>query len=222
MAIRTNQPETAASPGNIQPAAIADTAVQAARAAEFGLLRLTPPTPPPDNPFTGKLPAFPDADDPDGWSLLNTPVYGRVILGGTDEPLNRYTDAQGREQSYYTLTLDCALVSVDFNPQVVVTNIQGLHYSIKEFISSGDVTITIDGGFYGTPGSSPVDFIINMARIMNAGTPIPVTNSYLNNIGITHIVCMPGCRMWQEEGGYSYQKFVLVALSDVPMTDMLP
>lgn len=206
----------------ITPQAITQVAQDGVQIAGFSLLRINTPDTSIQDQFTNKLGSPPDADEPDGFSSLGTPIYSLIVLGSTDEPLNRYTDAQGREQSYYTVNLTCATIRVDFNPQVVVTNIQGLPYSIKEFISSGDVTITIEGIATSTPGVSPKDFILNLNRIFNSGVPIPVTNRYLNDMGITYLVMMPGCSMWQEQGGYAYQKYTLVAISDTPMTEMLP
>jgi len=175
--------------------------------------------------FTDNFPFIAgSADTPDGYSPLGTPVYGRIILG-TDSPdgINNYTDAQGNAGSFKTVELDCAVVdAIDFNPKVVVTNIQGLSTSIKEFISSGDNDITITGVFNSSPGVAPTDFISNMNQIFSAPIPIPVTNYYLNLQNIYYIVIMPGTTMGQIRGEYSTQKFTIKAISDTPMTEMLP
>ena len=161
------------------------------------------------------------ADSPDGFSKLGTPVYNRIVLG-LDGQENRYTDSQGREGSYQTVELDCALIDIEFNKNVVKTDIQGLDQSVKEFISNGDRNITITGRFDSTPGIAPIDFIMNLNTLFSAPVPIPVSNYYLNSNNIYYIVIMPGTRIWQSEGGYSYQEFTIEAVSDVPMTEMLP
>ena len=164
------------------------------------------------------------ADTPDGrttGTLKNMPIYGKIILGKEDGS-NNWTDAQGNTGSYNTVELDCAICTIDFNSQVVKTNIQGLGYSIKEFISSGDNDITIEGRYDSTPSVAPMDFIINLGLLFSAPVPIPVTNYFLNANNIYYIVCVPGCQLPQEQGGYSYQKFTIKAISDVPNTTMLP
>lgn len=163
-----------------------------------------------------------EPDAPDGYSALGTPIYGMVMLGDIDNPINRYTDQQGKERSYTSVQLDCALVSIQYNPQIIKTDIQGLPYSIKEYISSGDNGVSITGIFNSTPDVAPKEFITNLNSIFNAQCPIPVTNWYLNDNGITHIVLVPGSSMWQEEGMYASQRFTIEAVSDVPMTQMLP
>lgn len=169
-----------------------------------------------------------DTDTPDGISPLGTPVFGRIILGeegkdGANGEVNEYTDSQGKKGSYKTVELDCALISsVDYNNKIVKTDIQGLPYSITEFISNGDNDVTITGIFNSTPGIAPLDFIFNLHCIFSAPVPIPVTNYYLNLIGINFIKICPGTTMGQSEGAYASQTFTIKAMSDVPMSEMLP
>lgn len=178
--------------------------------------------------FSNRFPIIAaEMDKPDAYSAMGTPVYGRIVLGedgadGTDGNLNKYTDAQGAEQSYRTVELDCALVTVDFNKKVVVTNIQGLDDPIVEFISNGGNDVTITGIFNSTPGVAPLEFISNLNSIFDASVPIPVTNYYLNLLNINYIVIMPGTSMGQLEAGYATQTFTIKALSTTPMTEMLP
>ena len=163
------------------------------------------------------------ADTPDGISPLGTPIYGRITLGTTDpNGTNSYTDAQGNAGSYQTVELDCALVTVDFNNKVVVTNIQGLPQSIKEFMSNGDNDVTITGLYNSTPGVAPLEFMLNLNKIFSAPLPIPVENYYLNNLDIYYIVIMPGTQMGQTEGGYATQAFTIKAITDTPSNEMLP
>jgi len=140
-----------------------------------------------------------------------------------EDQINTYTDAQGNQGAYHTIDLECAIVeAVDFSSNVVVTKIQGLAGTVKEFISGGDYDITITGIYNSTQGLAPVDFIANLKDVFNAPVPIPVTNYYLNLLGIYYVVIMPGTTMGQTRGGYSTQYFTIRAISDVPMTEMLP
>jgi hypothetical protein len=199
------------------------TALYGAQSLAFGsVLNVPKPTVVNRNQFLDMNAYTPDGpDSADGFSKLGTPVFSKIILG-LDGQENRYTDSQGREGQYTTVELDCALVDIEFNKNIVKTEIQGLNQSIKEFISNSDRNITITGRFDSTPGIAPIDFIINLNNLFSAPIPIPVKNYYLNNNNIYYIVIMPGSRIWQSEGGYSYQEFTIEAVSDIPMTEMLP
>lgn len=202
---------------------ITTAAVTAAQSAAFLLLNLPDVQLPDTRQFVRKLkdPNSYTPDRPDGYSKLNTPIYGRVILG-LDGQENKWTDAQGKTGSYQTVELDCAICIIDFNNQVVMTKIQGLPQTIKEYISGGDDDVTITGIFNSTPGVAPLDFIINMNRLFKAPVPIPVTNYYLNANNIYYLCIMPGTTMGQVEGGYATQTFTIKAVTDTPMTEMLP
>ena len=205
---------------DLVPVAAASTALGLVQTGAFAILNIPKPTVVNNNQFVGMDMTY-NSDSPDGISKLNTGVFGKIILG-EDGKENRWTDQQGNEGSYQTVELDCAIVDIQFNKNVVKTEIQGLNQSIKEYISSGDRSITITGRFDSTPGVAPIDFIQNMNRLFNAPVPIPVSNYYLNINNIYYIVIMPGTRMWQTQAGYSSQEFTIEAVSDVPMTEMLP
>lgn len=195
-----------------------------AQAAAFLLLNIPKPQRSKNNQFQSieDRGAY-QPDSPDRTSALGTPVYGSITLGDGDaDGRNTYTDAQGVESFYRTVQIDCALVNIGFNPKVIKTDIQGLPQTIKEFISSGDNDVNITGIFNSTPGVAPMDFIINMSKLFAAPVPIPVTNYYLNANNIYYICIMPGTTMGQMEGEYATQRFTIVAISDVPMTEMLP
>ena len=162
-------------------------------------------------------------DRPDGYSALGLPIYGRIVLGNNDEGFsNTYLDAQGVSQTYNTVVIDCALITVDYNQQVVRTNIQGRKGSIKEYISSGDNDVTITGIFASLADQAPYTFIDSMNRIFNASVAIPVTNQYLNKLGINYLVTMPGCQLPQVAGGYALQNFTIKAITDEPAQSIFP
>jgi len=164
-------------------------------------------------------------DSPDALSQqTGMPIYGRVILGeGLEGDLNTYTDYQGNQQIYNTIYLDQAIVTADYNQQVIITNIQGRNGSIKEYISSGDLNITITGLFTsGRADESPIDFIDSMNSIMKASVSIPITNKFLNLLGVERIVIMPSSSLPQTIGGYSQQQYTIVAISDIPTNEILP
>lgn len=193
----------------------------AAQAAAFNLLRLPSNPNGNDNSQFSSIQSTFTGDEPEGTSMLGTPVFGRIILG-LDGQENRFTDSQGVEGSFTTIELDCALVDIQNNKNVITTNIQGLNQTIKEYISNADESVTITGRFDSVVGVAPIEFIQNFSKMLRAPIPIPVTNYFLNNNNIFYLVVMPGSRVWQAEGGYAYQEFVIEALSDVPLSEMLP
>jgi hypothetical protein len=173
-------------------------------------------------------------DTPEIISSIGTPQYGTVILGSLSgiatvptkkiykNSANDYKDALGNNGSYPTIVLDIALVTVKFNNQVIRTTIQGLPYTIKEYISGSDYDITITGTFSNPVNQAPLDFIAAMNDMLNAPVSIPVTNYFLNNFNIYYLVIMPGCSLPQLQGEYSNQTFSISAVSDVPVTTILP
>jgi len=162
-------------------------------------------------------------DQRDATSDIGTPIYGRIVLGENNDGFsNDYTDNQGNPQSYPTLVIDCAIIVVDYNQQVIRTNIQGRGNSIKEYISSGDNDVTITGIFTSLADQAPYDFINAINNIFNASVSIPVTNTYLNLLGINYLVLMPGCQLPQVQGGIAIQNFTIKAVSDTPLTAWLP
>ena len=167
------------------------------------------------------IPSYIQPDSPDGYSKLGLPIYGKVILGD-ENGNNSYTDQQGNAGSFQTVEIDCAICEIEFNNQVVKTDIAGLNGSIKEFISGGDNDVTITGVFNNTRGVAPLDFITNLNKMFSAPVSIPVTNYFLNANNIYYIVVMPGTSLPQQTGQYSTQVFTIKAISDNPINTMFP
>jgi len=165
---------------------------------------------------------------------IGTQAFNKITLGNINTAIsetvmyyayekNQYTDAQGNGRSYSTVILDSALINVTFNNQVIKTQIQGLPYTIKEYISGSDLDISITGKFStNDPYLSVSDFYTALAILLNAATSIPVTNTYLNKLGVYNIVIMPSCSLPQNIGEYTQQTYTINAVSDVPVTTILP
>lgn len=162
-------------------------------------------------------------DTQDAISGLGLPVYGRIVLGHNQEgTANSYVDAQGNSGSYPTIVIDCGLITVDYNQQVIRTYIQGRKGSIKEYISAGDNDITITGIYTAQADVAPYSFIDSLNKLLNAPVSIPIRNTYLNLLGVNYIVLMAGSQLPQTAGGYAIQNFTIKAISDEPATEFLP
>lgn len=154
-------------------------------------------------------------DKEDAVSKIGTPIYGRIIFGsGEVGSKNTYYDYQGVKGTYTTMQLDSAIVTANFNQIVIKTQIQGRRGTVKEYISSGDMDISITGVFSDNPDTFPETFISQLNALLNAPTTIPINNKFLNLLGINTIVFVDGCQLPQSEGSYSNQRYVLRALSD--------
>ena len=154
-------------------------------------------------------------DKEDAISKIGTPIYGRIIFGsGEVGSENTYYDYQGVKGTYTTMQLDSAVVTANFNQIVIKTQIQGRRGTVKEYISSGDMDISITGVFSDNPDTFPEKFVSQLNALLNAPTTIPINNKFLNLLGINTIVFVDGCQLPQSEGSYSNQRYVLRALSD--------
>ncbi len=171
-----------------------------------------------NNPYTSRIPVGPAHDidngdflDPDfnllGKSLGN-PVYTSLtILGG------KYTDKQGRAQTYKRIDLESILISVSFPRKIVKTEIQGRNGTVKEYIGEDDAQITIRGIICGSNGVYPTDEVSQLLTVIQAPVAVGIISEYLNPIGIVSLV-FETREISQAEGGYSYQPFTLNAISD--------
>jgi len=143
-------------------------------------------------------------------SALGTPVLTNIQFLGQN-----WKDQYGKSQTYKTLTFDAILITVNQSKNIVKTDIQGRDGTIKEYIGKGDYAVTISGIITAKNGHYPKDEVKDLKRMLDANIAIPVVSWYLQNLDISNIV-ITDYEIAQEEGGYSYQKFSISALSDTP------
>lgn len=171
-----------------------------------------------------------DPDTPDvidyskvfGQVFANMPIYGSLELGNVDPNSgNEYTGIDGNEYAFSNIIFPIAIVQAVQPKRIVKTDIQGLDGSIKEYIGMGDWQVTINAIVNMPADQAPIDFLNAIADIIKAPVPIPVTNYYLNELGITYLV-IEDVNLSQVEGEYSNQNIVITACSDTPLTEFLP
>lgn len=82
-----------------------------------------------------------------------------------------------------------ALVSVDSDKKMVITNVVGRDYSRKELVSNGDIKFSVHGQITsGQPDIYPTEEIQKFIKVMQYKGVVKVNNIVLNELGITEIV----------------------------------
>lgn len=157
-----------------------------------------------------------------GQVFANMPIYGSLEFGNVEpDGSNEYTGIDGNTYTFSNIIFPIAIVQAVQPKRIVKTDIQGLDGSIKEYIGMGDWDVTINAIVNMPADQAPIDFLNAINEIIKAPVPIPVTNYYLNNLGITYLV-IEDVNLSQVEGEYSNQSIVITACSDVPLLDFLP
>jgi len=143
-------------------------------------------------------------------SDLGTSVYSDVTFNSVT-----YTDRNGKVIATPSITFQSILISLSFPRNIIKTEIQGRDGTVKEYIGEGDAQISFRGVITGINGSYPSEEVEQLRQVIKAPTSIPVTCKFLNDKDIYNVV-FEDRTLDQEEGGYSYQTFVLQAISDIP------
>jgi hypothetical protein len=143
-------------------------------------------------------------------SDIGTDVFADVTFGSVT-----YTDRIGKIITTPSLTFQAILISLSFPRNIVKTEIQGRDGTVKEYIGEGDANISFRGVITGSNGVYPADEVEQLRQVIKAPTSIPVTCTFLNDKDIYNVV-FEDRTLDQSEGGYSYQTFVLQAISDIP------
>jgi len=109
-------------------------------------------------------------------SKLGTPIYDRyVILTDVVKDTN--------------LLIEHIIINTKKSRTIVKTPIYGRDDTIKEFITNGDVEITMRGGFFGTtPNNRNTEDIVTLKTLSSIGRSIEISNTFLNDIGVNNIV----------------------------------
>lgn len=176
----------------------------------FSILTL-PTLPPQKNEFDGKITQDMVAtrDTPIATSALGTPVMQDITFKSVT-----FTDFNtGLKRTTADLVMQTILLNVTQAKKIILTEIQGLDGTVKEYIGLDDFQITVNGIIVGENGHNPTDEIIALIRTLVARPAVPVVCTYLNNLGVFNVV-IKEFTLDQEAGGYSKQNFTINCLSD--------
>lgn len=141
--------------------------------------------------------------------ILNTPIFSDITFSGS-----QYVDENGNTVTFESLTVQLCLLTVVNMKNIVETTLQGRDGTVKEYISSGDWQVKIDGKIYGDGANNyPQDDVQKLIKICMAPQSITVTSDFLKMFDISSLVIRQQT-IPQLEGIRNYQEFSLNCLSD--------
>lgn len=143
-------------------------------------------------------------------STLGTPVYGDFTV----DPFNYTVDGV----TYYVpgVKLYALTCEAAGSKNIIRTPIQGLGGTVKEYISSGDDQILIQGTIAGQNGIYPYSDVNDLKKLIDAPVAFKAVNKWLQNLGIDTLV-ITGYEIPQLAGNYSFQDFRIFCESDFPV-----
>ncbi len=142
-------------------------------------------------------------DLPTMYSYLGTPIFANVVLSDPESGLS--------------LAIDQILCEVKTKKNIVVTEVEGLDGTVKEFIANGDFVVTMVGGIFSIDANAfPLDDVNTLARLLEVNKALDVSSDFLSIFKIYHLVIMD-YRMPQKPGRQNSQYFEIKALSDLPV-----
>ena len=166
-------------------------------------------------------------------SYLGTPVFSSIILApvpaGTRGGALTLEDVKGglfnAKNSFFSPTeravpveIQTALFDVSMSRNIVKTPVQGFNGTIKEYVSDGDYSVTINGILTDPqPDLYPQNQVSRLTRICNLQQEVGVISPLLNVVfGITHLV-IESYSFPMTEGSQNVQHFSLSCVSDKPV-----
>lgn len=150
-----------------------------------------------------------ETDSTEIFSPLNTPVYSDITFEG-----GQYIDDNGNNVSFVSVNVQLAIIFMTNQKNIIETQLQGRDGTVKEYISSGDYQIRIEGRVFGKGANNyPIDEVQNLIAICDAPQAITVTSDYLKMFNVTSIV-IKQADFDQVEGERNYQHFKLTCVSD--------
>lgn len=129
---------------------------------------------------------------------LNTNKFEKVTVAGAE------------------IVLDTVLVEISSSKNIVETAINGMHGTVKEFITNGDYQITFSGAIVSKGKGYPGEEVKTLNTILKAPVAIEVESELLALFSIYNIV-VKSDSFPSKEGYSNTQLFSFNALSDEPL-----
>lgn len=119
-------------------------------------------------------------------------------------------------EDFYSITLENVLITVNRPRNIIRTQVKGDDFTIKEFISNGDYSITFNGILAGSNQyQTATKDIAKLNALFALSDSIKVNSIYLNNIfGITDIVIVDSTFNQRSDYG-NLTDFSIIAESDI-------
>ncbi|MBP2833509.1 hypothetical protein J8281_15040 [Aquimarina sp. U1-2] len=112
--------------------------------------------------------------------------------------------------------IDGVSIAVSRSKNIVTTAVQGRNYTVKEFISNGDHTITVNGVLASQGRGYPTNQVVQLRNILDSNRSLKVTNALLQRMGILELV-VTDYEFPSNEGLKNIQPFSFNALSEQPL-----
>ena len=153
-----------------------------------------------------------DKNSPIKTSYLGTAVFYNFKI----KPFNYETLAGERIEIKKGIVIDTVLFSVSQSKNIVTTPIQGRDGTVKEYISMGDYSISIEGKIVSRNNDYPADEVNELIQILNSPVSIKIISEFLSFFGI-HESVVENYDFPQMEGFRNTQEFSISLLSDTPV-----
>jgi hypothetical protein len=171
-------------------------------------------------------------DSPEYQSYLNTPVYGSFIFGDIQNPsANNYVDQFGVTQEFKPLRFHECTYNISLSKNIITTALQGFNGTVKEYVSDGDLNISIDGrlsGIYDDISDSfrsttyyPIEYVQKMVAALRVPASIPIANQIVSGVFGVNFVTVTNAEFQRDTAGLNYQKFSIDLISDRPIEIVL-
>ncbi len=153
----------------------------------------------------------------------NKGTLGLPVFGGITFVAGSYLDKNGETINYgkdgiQDLLLECCLIEVGQQRQIVSTQIQGKSSTVKQFISNGDYAVTIKGVIASSiPNVYPDADMRALQSICNAEVAVKIQCAYLQDFFQIGELVVQYASFPQLEGNITVQPFELKCLSDEPV-----
>lgn len=113
-----------------------------------------------------------DSDEAKMSGVFNLPIYHPMTL-------------KSKKMEIY---LDSAVIEISRQKNIVSTALQGRDGTVKEYISNGDYSISVQGVLSVIGQKYPITQLKEFMDMMNANESIDVVHAILNELGIMEIV----------------------------------
>lgn len=116
------------------------------------------------------------------------------------------------------LYLDCCLIEVAQQRNIVTTSLNGFDGTVKQFISNGDYAVTIRGVLSASKKGYYPDFEMKLLQeVATMDKEIKISCQYLQDFFKIKYLVVQYARFPQLEGNMEVQPFELQCLSDLPL-----
>ena len=144
-------------------------------------------------------------------SQLGNPVFTNLVFDA------RNYVVKGETIVFDGIRIDTVLMTVNQTKNIVKTPVAGRNGTVKEYISDGDFSISVNGQIVSENAMTfPKQKVNELIKILNIPTAISLTSEFLNYFDISSVV-VDSFSFPQQQGTRNVQPFSLTLSSDTPV-----